>query len=148
MAIAIAFGYLLASLRNRYVEGQWMNNIKVLLVDDEYFNYEMLTLALGERFEVCYVGSGQEALAKTVESQPDVLLLDVCMPGIDGYDTCRLIKNTPETKNIPVIMVTGLESQSEKDEAYRAGCDDYITKPFDMSELKEKIEHYSAQNKS
>ena len=133
MAIAIAFGYLLASLRNRYVEGQWMNNIKVLLVDDEYFNYEMLTLALGERFEVCYVGSGQEALAKTVESQPDVLLLDVCMPGIDGYDTCRLIKNTPETKNIPVIMVTGLESQSEKDEAYRAGCDDYITKPFDMS---------------
>lgn len=148
MAIAIAFGYLLASLRNRYVEGHWMNNIKVLLVDDEYFNYEMLTLALGERFEVCYVGSGQEALAKTVESQPDVLLLDVCMPGIDGYDTCRLIKNTPETKNIPVIMVTGLESQSEKDEAYRAGCDDYITKPFDMSELKEKIEHYSAQNKS
>jgi len=148
VAIAIAFGYLLASLRNRYVEGQWMNNIKVLLVDDEYFNYEMLTLALGERFEVCYVGSGQEALAKTVESQPDVLLLDVCMPGIDGYDTCRLIKNTPETKNIPVIMVTGLESQSEKDEAYRAGCDDYITKPFDMSELKEKIEHYSAQNKS
>ena len=144
----MAFGYLLASLRNRYVEGQWMNNIKVLLVDDEYFNYEMLTLALGERFEVCYVGSGQEALAKTVESQPDVLLLDVCMPGIDGYDTCRLIKNTPETKNIPVIMVTGLESQSEKDEAYRAGCDDYITKPFDMSELKEKIEHYSAQNKS
>lgn len=122
-----------------------MNNIKVLLVDDEYFNYEMLSLGLGDRFDVCYVDSGQEALGKTIENQPDVLLLDVCMPGIDGYDTCRLIKNTPETKNIPVIMVTGLESQSERDEAYAAGCDYYITKPFDMSDLIEKIEHYSAK---
>jgi len=123
-----------------------MANIKILLVDDEYFNYEMLSLGLGERFDIHYVGSGKEALTKTIANQPDILLLDVCMPGIDGYDTCRLLKNTPETKRIPVIMISGLENQSEKDEAFAAGCDDYITKPFDMAELLEKIKLYSKQN--
>jgi len=120
-----------------------MSNVKVLLVDDEYFNYEMLSLGLGQRFDIQYVGSGKEALTKTLVSQPDILLLDVCMPGLDGYDTCRLLKNTPETKHIPVIMISGLENQTEKNEAFAAGCDDYITKPFDMTELIEKIKLYS-----
>ena len=119
-----------------------MPDIRVLLVDDEYFNYELLSLALGEHFDIRYVESGREALSKTIANQPDILLLDVCMPGIDGYDTCRLLKNTPETSTIPVIMISGLENQSEKDEAFAAGCDDYITKPFEMSELIEKIKKY------
>jgi len=119
-----------------------MPEIRVLLVDDEYFNYELLSLALGEHFEIHYVESGREALSKTIANKPDILLLDVCMPGIDGYDTCRLLKNTPETSTIPIIMISGLENQSEKDEAFAAGCDDYITKPFEMSELIEKIKLY------
>jgi len=122
--------------------GSGMPEIRVLLVDDEYFNYELLSLALGEHFEIHYVESGREALSKTIANKPDILLLDVCMPGIDGYDTCRLLKNTPETSTIPIIMISGLENQSEKDEAFAAGCDDYITKPFEMSELIEKIKLY------
>ena len=120
-----------------------MASVKILLVDDEFFNYEMLSLGLGDRFEIQYANSGKAALTETMVNQPDILLLDVCMPGIDGYDTCRLLKNTPETSRIPVIMISGLENQIEKDEAFAAGCDDYITKPFEMAELIEKIKLYT-----
>mgnify|MGYP005993157253 CR=1 FL=1 len=115
------------------------NIIKVLLVDDESFNYEMLSLTLGSSVDLHYVQSGQEALADAVTIKPDIMLLDVCMPGLDGYDTCRLIKNTPETANIPVIMISGLENNADKNEAFASGCNAYFEKPFDIAELKEKI---------
>lgn len=124
-----------------------MNKIKILLVDDEEFNFEMLALSLGERFDLCFVSSGQKALEKTIANKPDILLLDVCMPGIDGYDTCRLLKNTPETAQIPVIMLSGLETETDKKEGFAAGCDDYVTKPFEMTELIEKIERYTVKKK-
>lgn len=124
-----------------------MNNITVLLVDDEEFNYDMLSLSLGNRFDICFANTGQKALAKTIESCPDILLLDVCMPGLDGYDTCRLLKNTPETANIPIILLSGLENEIDKKEGFNAGCDDYVTKPFEMTELIEKIELQIAKRK-
>ena len=117
-----------------------MNKVKVLLVDDEYFNYEMLSAALGERFDVHYVATGQEALSYSVGEPLDVLILDVCMPGLDGYDICRLLKNTPETQHLPILMLSGLESDDDRKEGFNAGCDDYLTKPFDISLLKEKLE--------
>jgi putative two-component system response regulator len=120
-----------------------MAETKVLVVDDEYFNFEMLEVALQHRFSLHYADSGKAALAQSIALKPDVIILDVCMPGLDGYDTCRLIKNTPETQCIPVLMLTGLETPEEKDEAYRAGCDDYLTKPFEMSELVEKLDNIS-----
>lgn len=120
-----------------------MEKIHILLVDDEYFNYEMLSLTLGERYNLSYVSSGREALGYTISSRPDAILLDVCMPGLDGYDTCRLLKNTPETADIPIIMVTGLENDIEKNEAFASGCDWYMTKPFDIAELKEQLEQYA-----
>lgn len=123
--------------------GLWMNKIKILLVDDEEFNFELLTLSLGERYDVGYAKTGQEALQKTIQDRPDILLLDVCMPGLDGYDTCRLIKNTPETKDVPVIMLSGLENESDKKEGFAAGCDDYVTKPFEMADLIDKLEKHS-----
>lgn len=113
--------------------------VNVLLVDDEDFNFEMLRLTLGNRFDVQYVKSGQEALEHTISTKPDVVLLDVCMPGLDGYDTCRLIKNTPETSKIPVLMMSGLENKTDKAAAFESGCDDYIEKPFDTAELQEKL---------
>jgi CheY-like chemotaxis protein len=115
------------------------NKVTVLLVDDESFNFEMLNLTLGEGFDLHYVESGQEALSGAVTLQPDVMLLDVCMPGLDGYDTCRLIKNTPETSSIPVIMISGLENNADKQEAFDSGCDAYFEKPFDINQLKEQL---------
>lgn len=121
-----------------------MEGIKVLLVDDEKFNFEMLELGLGSNIHLDYASNGQEALSFSIEQKPDIILLDICMPGIDGYDTCRLLKNTPETSSIPVILISGLDNEQEVEEGYNAGCDDYLTKPFQMSELMNKIEVLSA----
>jgi len=112
---------------------------RLLVVDDEYFNYEMLKPALESKFDVSYADSGQNCLASAIANPPDIILLDVCMPGLDGYDTCRMLKHTPETKNIPVVMVSGLESELEKKTGFDAGCDAYVVKPFAISALLEQI---------
>ena len=112
---------------------------RLLVVDDEYFNYEMLKPALESKFDVSYADSGQNCLASAIANPPDIILLDVCMPGLDGYDTCRMLKHTPETKNIPVVMVSGLESKLEKKTGFDAGCDAYVVKPFAISALLEQI---------
>ena len=90
-------------------------------------------------FDVSYADSGQNCLASAIANPPDIILLDVCMPGLDGYDTCRMLKHTPETKNIPVVMVSGLESELEKKMGFDAGCDAYVVKPFAISALLEQI---------
>ena len=112
---------------------------RLLVVDDEYFNYEILESALESKFDVSYADSGQNCLASAIANPPDIILLDVCMPGLDGYDTCRMLKHTPETKNIPVVMVSGLESELEKKTGFDAGCDAYVVKPFAISALLEQI---------
>ncbi len=111
----------------------------LLVVDDEYFNYEMLEMALSGSFELSYANSGTSCLSNAIADPPDAILLDVCMPGLDGYDTCRMLKNTPETKDIPVLMVSGLESEKEQKAGFDAGCDAYVVKPFSMQSLLEKI---------
>ena len=120
-----------------------MEDIRVLVVDDEAFNFEMLKVGLGDVFNLTYASSGQEALTMSLRESPQIVLLDICMPGLDGYDTCRLLKNTPETANIPIILLSGLESDNEVKEGYKAGCDDYITKPFEMAELVNRIKSLS-----
>lgn len=122
-----------------------MTDIRVLLIDDEIFNFDMLQIAIGKKVNLEYVSSGQEGLSMSVETLPDVILLDICMPGLDGYDTCRLLKNTPETRGIPVILLSGLENEQEIQEGFNAGCDAYITKPFEVSELLTKIEVLSSK---
>jgi DNA-binding response OmpR family regulator len=112
---------------------------RLLVVDDEYFNFEILDSALSAKFELSYANSGQSCLASAIANPPDIILLDVCMPGLDGYDTCRMLKHTPETKNIPIVMVSGLETPLEKKAGFDAGCDAYVVKPFSMSVLLEKI---------
>jgi CheY-like chemotaxis protein len=112
---------------------------RLLVVDDEYFNYEILKAALSSKFEISYADSGQSCLASAIANPPNIILLDVCMPGLDGYDTCRMLKHTPETKNIPIVMVSGLESQLEKQAGFDAGCDAYVVKPFSMSTLLDEI---------
>ncbi|QTH72837.1 response regulator [Pseudoalteromonas xiamenensis] len=111
----------------------------ILVVDDEYFNFEMLSAALADGFELSYANSGKSCLSSAIANPPDAILLDVCMPGLDGYDTCRMLKNTPETKDIPVVMVSGLESEQEQRAGFEAGCDAYVVKPFSMQSLLEKI---------
>lgn len=113
--------------------------LQLLVVDDEYFNYKILKTGLDRMFNLSYADSGKSCLAYAITHLPDLILLDVCMPELDGYDTCRILKHTPETKDIPVIMVSGLESPLEKQAGFEAGCDAYVVKPFSMAALIEKI---------
>ena len=107
----------------------------ILVVDDEYFNFEMLKASLGNEFSLSYANSGASCLTSAIAELPDAILLDVCMPGLDGYDTCRLLKNTPETAQIPVVMVSGLETELEQKAGFDAGCDAYVVKPFSVKTL-------------
>ena len=111
----------------------------ILVVDDEYFNFEMLKASLGNEFSLSYANSGASCLTSAIAELPDAILLDVCMPGLDGYDTCRLLKNPPETAQIPVVMVSGLETELEQKAGFDAGCDAYVVKPFSVKTLIEKI---------
>ena len=105
---------------------------RVLVVDDLEPNVKLLEAKLrAEYFDVIGAYSGQEAIERAVAEQPDIILLDVMMPGLDGFETCRRIKTTPETMHIPVIMVTALDQQADLVAGLKAGADDFLSKPVD-----------------
>ncbi|WP_392542913.1 adenylate/guanylate cyclase domain-containing protein [Oryzobacter telluris] len=112
----------------------------VLVVDDVPQNLRLLDAVLSPRgFEVRCAASGEEALELLADGPlPDVVLLDVMMPGLDGYQTCRRIREDPRTQFVPVVMVTA-SGASEKVRAIEAGADDFVTKPFDQAELLARV---------
>ena len=116
------------------------NKAKLLVVDDEYFNFTFYTNVLSEQYELEYAQSGEQCLKEALVMHPDAILLDVCMPGLDGFDICRILKNTPETNRIPIIIISGLESAAAKAKAFEAGCDGFFVKPLAMNELQESLQ--------
>ena len=111
----------------------------VLVVDDLPQNLRLLDAVLSPRgFTVLSASSGQAALDLLREHRPDIVLLDVMMPGLDGYETCRRIRADPATSFIPVVMVTA-SGDAEKVRGTEAGADDFITKPFDQAELLARV---------
>jgi CheY-like chemotaxis protein len=112
---------------------------KVLVVDDEPFNLEIMQEILEEDYEVSYAKSGGECMDMVDEIMPDVVLLDVNMPGMSGYEVCQKIKENPKTTDIPVTFVSALDTLAERLAGYEVGGDDYICKPFESSELLSKV---------
>ncbi len=111
----------------------------VLVVDDLAANRKLMEAILAPRgFTVVAVASGPEALAVLAERLPDVVLLDVLMPGVDGYETCRRIRAEPRTAFLPVIMVTA-SGERERLRALEVGADDFVSKPFDQAELLARV---------
>jgi two-component system cell cycle response regulator len=105
---------------------------RVLVVDDVDANVKLLEARLtAEYFEVRTARSGPEALHICSRERADVVLLDVMMPGMDGFDVCRRLKAEPRTQHIPVIMVTALDQPSDRVKGLEAGADDFLTKPVD-----------------
>src|SRR6185436_12378138 len=103
---------------------------RVLVVDDIPANVKLLEAKLGaEYFDVVTAGSGPEALKKVEEEKPDIILLDVMMPGMDGFEVCQRIKSNPSTAHLPVIMVTALDQVSDRVQGLESGADDFLTKP-------------------
>ena len=111
-------------------------NAKILIVEDERDIVDLLRYNLEEAgFETDYVRNGADALHRAVEKSPDLILLDLMLPEVDGLIVCRLLKNDPRTKNIPVVMVTAKAEERDRIAGLELGVDDYITKPFSPKEV-------------
>jgi two-component system cell cycle response regulator len=113
---------------------------RVLVVDDILSNVKLLEAKLtAEYFEVITAFNGLECLARMDEGVPDIVLLDVMMPGMDGFEVCRRIKSNPKTAHVPVVMVTALDQPSDRVAGLEAGADDFLTKPVDDSALFARV---------
>ncbi len=113
---------------------------RVLVVDDILSNVKLLEAKLtAEYFEVVTAFNGMEALGKIEECDPDIVLLDVMMPGMDGFEVCRRIKHNPKTAHVPVVMVTALDQSADRVAGLEAGADDFLTKPVDDSALFARV---------
>ncbi|HEY1709238.1 MAG TPA: PleD family two-component system response regulator [Rhizomicrobium sp.] len=113
---------------------------RVLVVDDILSNVKLLEAKLSaEYFEVLTAFNGLECLAKMEPGAPDIVLLDVMMPGMDGFEVCRRIKSNPATAHIPVVMVTALDQPSDRVAGLEAGADDFLTKPVDDAALFARV---------
>jgi|HubBroStandDraft_6_1064221.scaffolds.fasta_scaffold748831_2 CheY-like chemotaxis protein len=114
---------------------------KVLMAEDDLDIQKVIRMSL--KFsgvdEVVAVGDGEECLAAVNRVQPDLVLLDVTMPRLDGYETCRRLKANPDTRSIPVIFLTASAQKSEEEVGFAAGAAGYLTKPFDPITLLEQI---------
>jgi chemotaxis protein methyltransferase CheR len=113
----------------------------ILIVDDTPANLDLLLSTLtGEGYKVLVATDGSNALRQAAYAQPGLILLDLMMPGIDGFETCRRLKAMPETRNIPVIMLTALHELADKVRAFEAGAVDFISKPFQHAEVLARVE--------
>ena len=109
---------------------------KILAVDDDPLNLKLVVATLGkEGFEVLTASNGKEGYLKAQEFQPDLVILDVMMPEMDGYQVCSSLRKNPKTANLPVMMLTSLSSVEQKIKGFDAGADDYLAKPFAPDEL-------------
>lgn len=116
---------------------------KILIIDDEYDLVETLTFRLeSSGYEVLAAHDGEDGLKKVKELKPDIILLDVMMPRIDGYKVCAKLKSDDNYKSIPIIMLTAKGQESDRERGMGMGADDYLTKPFESAELLEKIKKY------
>ena len=115
---------------------------KVLLVEDNEMNRDMLTRRLERKgFEVVIAVDGQAGVDMASSTSPDIILMDLSLPVIDGWEATRLIKADPATQSIPVIALTAHAMAGDEQNALEAGCDDYDTKPIDLKRLLGKIEN-------
>lgn len=114
---------------------------KVLVVDDEVYILHILDFSLGaEGFEVITANNGELAIEKAKQEKPDLIVLDIMMPVLDGYETCRRLKRESETKSIPVVLLTAKGRDVDKRLGYEVGAVDYIVKPFSPNRLIERIQ--------
>ncbi len=113
---------------------------KLLLVEDNEMNRDMLSRRLRHRgFEVTLAADGAECLRMAAAAAPDLILMDMSLPVVDGWEVTRRLKAAPETSAIPIIALTAHAMDTDRDKALAAGCDEYETKPVELPRLLEKI---------
>ena len=120
-----------------------MNSKKILLVDDEVDLVETVRFPLEmERYHVLVSYNGEDALNQARKENPDLILLDLMLPKLDGYKVCRLLKFDERYKHIPIFMLTAKTQEKDKVLGMETGADEYITKPFEIDYLMEKVKEY------
>lgn len=114
----------------------------VLIADDNQEMRNYLVNELSGEYEILEAENGEEGLEKCLKFNPDLIMSDIMMPGTDGFEFCKQVKTDERTSHIPVLLVTALSGSGSQEEGYHAGADDYITKPFNITILKEKIRNF------
>ncbi len=114
-------------------------NGRLLVVDDAMENIQILNHVLGEEHEVLFAMNGEKALELARQHQPDLILLDAVMPGMDGYEVCASLRAAAELRDIPVIFVTALTTPEDETRALEAGAVDFITKPFNVAVVRARV---------
>jgi len=113
---------------------------KILIVEDDPDIRTMMTFILRDDYDLVLCEDGRCGIDKAMEEKPDLILLDIYMPGISGLDVCKAVRDTPEISSTPIIMLTAGAFKDEVTKGYAIGADDYVFKPFEPEELKERIE--------
>ncbi|MBW7882831.1 MAG: response regulator [Caldilineaceae bacterium] len=120
----------------------------ILVVDDAPAGREtMEALLYSPSYELHFASNGPEALSLASKKRPDLILLDVMMPGMDGFEVCRRLRLDPDLAEIPVILVTALDDRNSRLQGIDAGADDFITKPFDSAELRARVRTITRLNR-
>jgi diguanylate cyclase (GGDEF)-like protein len=114
----------------------------ILIVDDDVANIEVLNAVLEDDYEICFATSGEEAIRIAIAHLPDLILLDVLMPGIDGYEVCRRLKEDHLVADVPIIFVTGLDDQEAEMRGLLLGAIDYITKPISPAIVRARVRNH------
>lgn len=115
------------------------DKIKILVVDDQPVNIQIIHQMLNADYQIFMATSGAQAITLCQNNPPDLILLDVVMPELDGFATCRLLKQQPELAHIPVIFVSGMQSQEDETLCWEAGGADFVIKPVHAVTLQQRI---------
>jgi sigma-B regulation protein RsbU (phosphoserine phosphatase) len=116
-----------------------LSDCRVLLVDDAKANLDILVEGLKPDHKLSLALTGEMALQIAARTPPDLVLLDIMMPGLDGYEVCRRMRQMPETAEVPIMFLSSLEEVQNKTRGFEAGANDYLTKPFEMLEVKARV---------
>jgi sigma-B regulation protein RsbU (phosphoserine phosphatase) len=116
-----------------------LSDCRVLLVDDAKANLDILVEGLKSDHKLSLALNGEMALQIAARTPPDLVLLDIMMPGLDGYEVCRRLRQMPETAEVPIMFLSSLEEVQNKTRGFEAGANDYLTKPFEMLEVKARV---------
>ena len=116
-----------------------LSDCRLLLVDDAKANLDILVEGLKGDHKLSLALNGEMALQIAARTPPDLVLLDIMMPGLDGYEVCRRLRQMPETAEVPIMFLSSLEDVQNKSRGFEAGANDYVTKPFDLLEVKARV---------
>ncbi len=113
---------------------------RILIADDNQQNCELLEAYLSdEDYDIAFASDGRQTIDRVAEQLPDLILLDIMMPKLSGYEVCQQLKANPATRDVPVLIVTALNEQGDIEKAVAAGCDDFLSKPVNRVELKTRV---------